>query len=278
MPDPRICKSRRRGFSYLETQVAMVLFMMTVSGAVPLAVIQTRQLARVESRFEPGTTQYLNQPEGRWARKLGAPAILSDTPPEPAEPTEEAWEILTVDDQDDGYREKNKSWNDWTHFNWTPAYGDDFTMNFPDGVKDVASWEFKDLKPAKYTILVTYPTFPFANQDATYVFFLNGNEEDHKKIDQTKPINEPPVDGVRWKKLDKITVETKNSTIRVELSDEDATGYNVIDAVRLVPEVPEMFLHELIAPLDQDYLEVLVHADFPDGSGPGKGKGKGKGK
>ena len=64
MLQPDFRKSRRRGFSYLETQVAMVLFTMTISGAVPLAVIQTRQLARVESRFEPGSTQYLNQPEG----------------------------------------------------------------------------------------------------------------------------------------------------------------------------------------------------------------------
>lgn len=264
MPDPRSCNCRRRGFSYLETQVAMVLFMMTISGVVPLAVIQTRQLSRVESRFEPGTTQYLNQPEGRWARKLGAPAILSDTPPAPAEPTEEAWPILTVDDQDEGYREKNKSWNDWWHYSWSPAYGGDFTLNFPDDAKDTAIWEFKNLRPAKYTVLATYPTFAFANRSAKYVLFLNGKKEDDKKVDQTKPIKEPPVDGVPWKKLDTIKVETKNATIRVELSDEDAKGYNVIDAIRLVPEVPEMFLHKLIAPLDEEYLEVLVHAEFPD--------------
>ena len=35
-----------------------------------------RQLARVESRFEPEAAQYLVQPDGRWAKKLGAPALL----------------------------------------------------------------------------------------------------------------------------------------------------------------------------------------------------------
>jgi hypothetical protein len=268
-----------RGFTYLEAQVAMALFMIAIGGAVPLAVMQTRQLARVESRFEPATTQYLIQPEGRWAKKLGAPAILSDQPPEPPVPYEDPYAIITIDDRDTGYDEKNKLWFDWWHFTWSSAYGSDFTLNFPDGVDDVAIWEFEDLKPGKYDILVTYPSFAFANQDAEYKFFLNGKEEGDKKVDQTKPVNGPLVDGVRWKKLDKITVTKKKSKFRVELSDTDAVGYNVIDAMRLEPERPEMFLHDLIAPLDDEFLEVLVHAELPEWEeGEGKGKGKGKGK
>ena len=274
MSHARATTSRRRGFSYLETQVAMVLFMLTVSGVVPLAVIQTRQLSRVESRFEPDTEQYLNQPEGRWAKKLGTPAILSDTPPEPEPLTEEPHAMITVDDQDAGYSEKNKSWNDWWHYNSSSAYGSDFTLNYPDGVRDIAIWEFEDLNPGNYDILVTYPRFHFANRDAQYEFFLNGRDEGDKDVDQRKPIHGPPVDGVNWKKLKTLTVDTKNSTIRVELSDRGARGYNVIDAMRLVPEVPKMFLHNLKAPLGQEYLEVLVHADLPEDKGKGKRKGR----
>lgn len=259
----RICTARRRGFSYLETQVAMALFMMTVSGVVPLAVIQTRQLSRIESRFEPGATQYLNQPEGRWARKLGAPAILSNQPPKPDASTEESWVIVTVDDRDDDYTERNKSWNDWWHYNWPKAYGADFTLNYPDGVKDIAIWEFKDLRPGKYEILVTFPNFGFANRDAEYEFFLNGKDEGDKRVDQRKTIGGPLIDGARWKKLKTLKVDRKNSTLRVELSDQGARGYNVIDAMRLVPEVPKMFLHDLTAPLDEEYLEVRVHLDLP---------------
>jgi hypothetical protein len=254
---------RRRGFSYLETQVAAVLFMLTLSGVVPLFVIQTRQLSRLESRFEPDTVQYLNQPEGSWAKKLGAPAILSDTPPKPyADPTKSAYGVITVDDLDAGYSEQNMSWNDWYHFSWSAAYGSDFTLNFPDGVKDVAVWEFKNLPIGEYDVLVTYPIFAFANEDAEYEFFLNGKDEGHKKVDQRKPLDAPPVNGVLWKKLDDIRVKTSNSTLRVELSDWKATGYNVIDAMRLVPEEPVMFLHEVDAPLGEDFIEVRVHMNY----------------
>ena len=262
MADPKARTSRRRGFSYLETQVAMVLFMMTVSGVIPLFAIQTRQISRVEGRFPAGTTQYLVQPEGRWAKKLGAPALLSDQPPEPEEDDDEPFPILTVDDRDKGYAEKNRSWNDWYHYNWSHAYGSDFTLNYPDGVGDQATWRFKGVRPAKYEILVTYPRFAFANRDAEYVIFVNGEEEDDKKVDQRKPLKGPPVDGVNWKELKSITVTKKNSTVEVVLSDEDANGYNVIDAMRLVPEQPEMFLHNLKAPLDEEYMRVLVHMDY----------------
>lgn len=262
MPHFSACTSRRRGFSYLETQVAAVLFMMTISGVVPLFVIQTRQLSRIESRFEPDTPQYLIQPEGRWAKKLGAPALLSDKPPEPSAPTVEPFPTITVDDRDEGYTEKNKSWNDWYRYSWSKAYGSDFTLNYPDKVGDRAIWEFQGLEPAKYDVLVTYPRFGFANRDAEYEFFLNGKDKGDKEVDQRKPLKGPPVDGALWKKLKTFEVNKKNSTIRVELSDKDANGYNVIDAMRLVPEEPEMFLHNLKAPLDQEYMEVLVHMDY----------------
>ena len=228
--------TRRRGFSYLETQVAMVLFMMTISGAVPLAVIQTRQLARLESRFESGTTQYLVQPEGRWAKKLGAPAMLSDQPPKPADPSSDPYAMITVDDRDAGYSEKNQAWFDWWHYNWGTTYGSDFTLNYPDGVDDRAIWEFKNLKPGEYDVLVTYPVFGFANKDAEYEFFLNGKDKGDKDVDQRKTLTGPLIDGVRWKKLKTLDVNKDGSTIRVELSDKKAKGYNVIDAMRLDPE------------------------------------------
>ena len=255
-------KSRRRGFSYLETQVASVLFMLTLSGVVPLFVIQTRQLNRIESRFEPAKTQYLIQPEGRWAKKLGAPALLSDKPPEPADPTSPTYGTITIDDRDAGYSEQNRSFFDWYRIGWSAAYGSDFTLNYPDEVDDRAIWEFTDLKAGKYDILVTYPIFGFANKDAKYEFFLNGEDEGDKKVDQRKSLRDPLVDGVRWKKLDSIKIKQNDSTLRVELSDEDANGYNVIDAMRLVPEEPEMFLHKVDAPLDEEYMEVLVHMDY----------------
>ena len=47
MSHPTACKSRRRGFSYLETQVAAVLFMLTLV----LNIIGNKFVARVREQY-----------------------------------------------------------------------------------------------------------------------------------------------------------------------------------------------------------------------------------
>jgi hypothetical protein len=244
-------------------QVSLVLFMTALSGVVPLTVMQSRHLASIERRYPSDRTQYLHPAEGHWAGKLGAPAILSDEPRSEPPPIEDPYAAIIVDDGDTSYREYNRGWRDWWHYGWSQAYGSDFTLNYPDEVNDRAVWDFRKLRPGEYTLYATYPQFGFANRDARYEFYVNGDDAGHEKVDQRKTIKGIYDEGVLWKKLDKLKIKSSNSHLRVELSDLRARGYNVIDAVRLEPKPPKMYLHEIDNAADQDFMEVVVHADYP---------------
>jgi prepilin-type N-terminal cleavage/methylation domain-containing protein len=78
-------KTTRNGFSFLELQVALVLFGIALTGLGPLLVMQLKQLEKIEGRFSDRTTYYLVPTSDEWARKLGAAAsikkIYPGTPP-----------------------------------------------------------------------------------------------------------------------------------------------------------------------------------------------------
>ncbi len=92
-------KTTRSGFSFLELQVALVLFGIALAGVGPLVVMQLKQLEKIESRFSDRTTYYLVPTTDQWARKLGAAASIKKfnpgTPP-PANQTPPANEVSVV--------------------------------------------------------------------------------------------------------------------------------------------------------------------------------------
>ncbi|NQT13399.1 MAG: type II secretion system protein [Planctomycetes bacterium] len=71
----------RKGFSFLELQVAFVLLGIALAGLVPLVVMQSKQLKRIEDRLSSQTTHYLAPSDSLWARKLGVPATIQATDP-----------------------------------------------------------------------------------------------------------------------------------------------------------------------------------------------------
>ena len=70
-------KTTRSGFSFLELQVALVLFGIALAGLGPLVVMQLKQIEKIERRFSDRTTHYLVPTTDPWARKLGAAASIS---------------------------------------------------------------------------------------------------------------------------------------------------------------------------------------------------------
>ena len=71
----------RGAFSFLELQVALVLFGIALAGLVPLVVMQSKHLKRIEGRLDHRTTYYLAPSSDDWASKLGAPATIETTDP-----------------------------------------------------------------------------------------------------------------------------------------------------------------------------------------------------
>jgi type II secretory pathway pseudopilin PulG len=74
---------RRRGFSFLELQVAFVLLGIALAGLGPLVVMQSRQLRMLETRFNHQTTYYVVPSADGWARKLGVCATIETQDPGP---------------------------------------------------------------------------------------------------------------------------------------------------------------------------------------------------
>jgi hypothetical protein len=77
---------RRRGSTLLELQVAFIVFGIALTGIGPLVVMHSRQLKKLESRFQPQTTYYVVPAANVWARKLGSAATIStsDSAPVPS--------------------------------------------------------------------------------------------------------------------------------------------------------------------------------------------------
>ena len=84
-PALRTTRGSRGGFSYLELQVALALFAIAISGLLPLSVLQSRQLRRLEAELQPDRTHYLSPTSEAWGRKIGVGAEVLSAPPPPAE-------------------------------------------------------------------------------------------------------------------------------------------------------------------------------------------------
>jgi prepilin-type N-terminal cleavage/methylation domain-containing protein len=68
---------RRRGFTLLELQVAIILLAFGFVTLASLMATQTRLLKRLERGFGPGSTIYVTQSKDPWVKKLAPPARLT---------------------------------------------------------------------------------------------------------------------------------------------------------------------------------------------------------
>ena len=145
--------SQRGGFSYLELQVSFVLFALVLSGVGPLTIMQSKQVAQIESRFEDGVTYYLTPSEATWARKMGATAAISDLPPPPPTPAT----VTLIDNADTGYSEEDAGTIDWhTVSDANAAQGEFRRQNAWQG-SDKAFWDFSGYRPGWYQVWITWP-------------------------------------------------------------------------------------------------------------------------
>jgi len=73
-------RSRLRGFTLLELQVAIVLLAFGVVTLASLLATQTRLLKRLQTGYGPGSTVYVTRSNDPWVQKLSAPARVTTTP------------------------------------------------------------------------------------------------------------------------------------------------------------------------------------------------------
>jgi type II secretory pathway pseudopilin PulG len=217
----------RTGFSLLELEVAFVLLGIALAGLGPLVVMQSRQLKRLESRFRDQTTYYLAPSENRWARKLGASALIQTEDPGSAPPP-----VTLIDNGDPGYREIDLGMVDWTSLSRPDAFQGTLRRQDGSGVGDRARWEFTDLEPGWYEVLVTYSAGPNQATNAPYGVYDGTTCEGTVPVDQSVAPSGATYLGVPWESLGLFSIY--GEALHVELRD-SADNDIVADAVRIVP-------------------------------------------
>ncbi len=160
---------RRRGFSMLEFQVALILLGIALAGLFPLVAIYSKGVAKLEDRMynegvmtlpDPLTLQdrqpiqgYLVPNSNIWARKLGAAAQLTTIAPVPPAPI-----VTSVDDGDPlNYSESGA----WTKKSDAKVFGGQY--HHSKKTKATAMWTFC-VPPGWYKIVATWPS----NTDASW--------------------------------------------------------------------------------------------------------------
>jgi hypothetical protein len=248
----------RSGFTYLELEVAFLLFAIALSGLVPLAVVQSRQARKIEGRLDPQQTHYLAPSPHGWARKLGAGAAIRATA-SPSTPDP----VMLIDDGDSLYHEQDQGIVDWHVVADSAAFAGDYRHNDGRGNAepfDKAIWTFSDLRPGAYDVFVTYPPKSDAANNTPYRVYSDGQLLLEVRVDQQTAPSGDVYQGVPWENLG--TVNISQTELIVELHD-DADGEVYADAVRLVPRRNEVQVVSISKSMDQEAVSAAVTVTSP---------------
>jgi len=240
---------KTRGFSYLELVVALTLFGIALTGTTRLVVMQSRQVSKVERRFNVEGTSYLVPSQDVWARKLGAATTIESVDPGPT-PLPPDPLVTLIDNGDPGYNEIGPDWHD----HYRTAYRDHLRCNNDGGELAIVRWDFTELAPRQYKVFVTWNARNGQTTNAHYdvkdnfvilgIVIVNLEEDPSGEY----------FEGLPWEDLGVYTITS--GILRVRLSDE--RGKIVADAVRIVPWGNQVEVLSLQKPFDSPEATIRV--------------------
>jgi len=238
----------RSGFSLLELEVALVLLGIALSGVMPLVVIQSKQLKRLEGRFQRGTPYHLVPPANVWAAKLGAAASMSTELPASPSPA-----VTVIDDGDPGYTETGAWWHTNLRGN---AYHGDQRCNHTQGYVATATWEFTSVEPGWYQVFVTWSQQTNQAVDVPYTVYDGEIEKGAATVNQSVAPAGSNFDGLPWQSLGTFLVTS--NVVRVTVTHGAGQQLPVkADAARIVRVKNELQLLSLEKSLTGE--EVTAH-------------------
>jgi hypothetical protein len=198
-----------------------------LAGLGPLVVMQSKQLRKLESRFDDQTTYYLVPSGSAWARKLGAPASIRTEDPGAAVPP-----VMLIDNGDPGYSETDVGTIDWQNGSQANAHQGDFRWNNGGYIGDKAFWQFTGLSPGWCQVLVTFPPQAAQASNARYTVYDGSVSRGTVRVNQRVAPSGAVFEGSPWQSLGVFLIT--GNTLRVRLR-ADADGNIAADAVRIVP-------------------------------------------
>lgn len=241
---------RRGGFSYLEVQVSLALFMIAISGLGPLAVIQSRQIKQIERRFAPGETHFLNPTNDRWLRKLGAVASVRSEPPSSPAPA-----VTLIDNGDPQYYERVRDPNHWLTVNTSNAYGGSVRGIEQNQDGNMAAWVFRGLDPGVYEIYITYPNDPILATNTPVRVFDGRDLLVERQINQRSAPAGNVFEGFNWDSLGEFNTNTGFLSVRMAPM---ANGHVAADAVRIEPRRNQVTVDSVVKTNDTKSMSATV--------------------
>ena len=226
----------KRGSTYLEIQVAMILMSVGVMGLYATNVVQSRQSGRLSEVLPAADTAAINQATSQWARKLGHYGSVDATviPTLPAESHQTVW---VVDDQDSGFthfKDPADTYG-WTQ-NWSASGNYQTFASFHLSYGNVGTWaqfEFNGLPPDEYTICTTFFDLSVLGDSIEHEIYDGPALLGSHFVDQRQDPTGVSYNGRDWLPLG--TYEVNSGQLRVRLLDgPGATDFILADAMLLI--------------------------------------------
>ncbi len=227
----------RRGSSYLEIQVAMVLLSIGMAGLYSMSVVQTRQTRRLRDVLPPNEVPALNRADDQWARKLGAYANLDAviTPITSLPPYTYAERVIdNVDPGLDGdvkFHQDKLDSHGWTPWSYYRTYRGSAHYHYSRGNRgSFAEFRIKNLPPGEYEVLTTYPSLSSLGRAIPHAIFDDKQLRAVVRVNQRVTPSDVTYDGRGWNRL--AVIQCDSGKIRVQMRDSPTSRYYVIaDAV-----------------------------------------------
>jgi hypothetical protein len=244
-----------KAFSIVELEVALALLGIALAGVVPLVVIQSKQVRRIEAHLDDDVIYYVTPPPERWAARLGAAAAVLGTPPAPRP----AAPVLLIDDGDAGYTETGTLWTDGQ---LPGAYHDDCRHNAAGPGGETAAWQFTGLAPGWYEVFVTWLEHPSLSSTTPYAVYEGAALVASFTVNQQLAPDGAVVGGRPWHSFGLLRVQ--GDTLRVVLTHEAGQVVQA-DAARIAPVRNEVVLRSVEkAPDSQEATaHVTIHVHIP---------------
>jgi hypothetical protein len=241
----------------LEFEVAMLILGISLTGLLPLIVMQSRGLQVADQRIPWQTTCYLVPVANEWARKLGASARITAEPPEPTEPPLPP----VLDDGDAGYSESGAGWTPQTD---PQAFQGDHRCHaaVQGGAHDpsagAASWQFTGVTPGWYELQATWVVALDRSPTVGYAVYRGLTSLGTFRVSQKQPPSGAMYLGVPWQTLTRLWIG--DAPVRVELGTQN-NGSVAADGMRLVPVRNDVRVLSLERSLASEDMTVHVAVD-----------------
>ncbi|MCA9138711.1 MAG: hypothetical protein KDB00_18195 [Planctomycetales bacterium] len=245
MTNPQSIQFRlRRGSSYLEVQVAMVLLSIGISGLYSISVVQTRQTARLQEMLPSDEVASINPvsttnpAEAAWAKKLGVYAdIQTDSVAAPVTtyPLNTGF-VKIVDNEDTGDYWTHRGWGapDWFQYTGSlEKYEDSISVLQTSGSHgSFAEFIARNIPPGEYEVLLFCARISPCGSAVPHQIYDGPQLIDTVSVNQRVADNDFYYDSHWWQRLGVYTFH--NSEIRVRMLDSPDTGdYVIADAIMI---------------------------------------------